>query len=274
MEEKTAIGTKINWYVVGVIFVLIIFFDIANSIEPQIEEELDFFEITRVLGFLAVALFSFVVAKRYWGSEVFGKAYLALAIGYSLYFLGDSLWYVFEIGYQMENPYPYYPDIGYFGFYIFALYHLRTNVHYFKRKLDSKQKKFLVLLPLTLALLYSIGSLIPIEVSGGIATLRFLPIPDYDITFYKEFFAGLGAVTATTLAFSYAVIGTQVFQAGKLNNAWKLILVGIGLNTLADVYYYYSELFGDFDRTNPVHGIWVASTMILCYALYKHIKSI
>jgi len=274
MEEKAAIESKINWYLIGLILILIIAFDIANSVEPSIDEELDFFELTRVLGFLAVALFSFVVAKRYWGSEVFGKAYLSLAIAYSLYFLGDSLWYVFEIGYQVENPYPYYPDIGYFGFYPFAIYHLRTNVHYFKRKLDSNQKKILVLLPLGIAIIYSIGTLIPIEVPEGITSLQLLPIPTYDSSYYTEFFAGLYAVIATTLAFSYAIIGAQVFQTGKLSNAWKMILVGISLNTFADIYYYYLEMFGDFDRANPVHGIWVGSSMVLCYALYKHIKSI
>ena len=57
MEEKTNFGTKINWYFSGLIFVLTIFYDVANSIEPEIEEELDFFEITRVLGFLAVSIF-------------------------------------------------------------------------------------------------------------------------------------------------------------------------------------------------------------------------
>jgi len=274
VKEVNKTENKINWYVITLIFILIVAYDIANSIEPSIEEEFDFFEITRMLGFLAVSLFSFVVAKRYWGSTVFGKAYLALAIGYAFYFFGDLLWYVFEIGYQVENPYPYYPDIGYFGFFPFAIYHLKTNVHYFKRKLDTNQKKILFLIPFGTALIFTIGNLIPFDASSGLASLKILPVPVYDQTYYIEFLTGLAFVIATTVTFVYAIIGAQVFQTGQLSTAWRLILVGIGLNTFADVHYYFAEMFGDFDRTNPVHGIWVASTMILCYALYKHMKSI
>ena len=274
MKEPLKTESKINWYVISIIFILIVAYDIANSIEPSIDAELDFFEITRMLGFLAVSLFSFVVAKRYWGSSVFGKAYLALAIGYTFYFFGDLLWYVYEIGYQIENPYPYFPDIGYFGFYPFAIYHLKTNIHYFKRKLDTNQKKILFLIPFGTALIYTIGSLIPFDVSSGLASLKILPVPVYDQTYYIEFLTGLAFVIATTLTFSYAIIGAQVFQTGQLSTAWRLILIGIGLNTVADVHYYFTELFGGYDRTNPVHGIWMASTIILCYALYKHMKSI
>jgi len=274
VKEVNKTENKINWYVITLIFILIVAYDIANSIEPSIEEEFDFFEITRMLGFLAVSLFSFVVAKRYWGSTVFGKAYLALAIGYAFYFFGDLLWYVFEIGYQVENPYPYYPDIGYFGFFPFAIYHLKTNVHYFKRKLDTSQKKILFLIPFGTALIFTIGNLVPFDASSGLTSLKILPVPVYEQTYYIEFLTGLAFVIATTVTFVYAIIGAQVFQTGQLSTAWRLILVGIGLNTFADVHYYFAEMFGDFDRTNPVHGIWVASTMILCYALYKHMKSI
>lgn len=274
MQKVNKTENKINWYVITLIFILIVAYDLANSIEPSIASEFDFFEITRMLGFLAVALFSFVVAKRYWGSSVFGKAYLALAIGYTFYFFGDLLWYVFEVGYQVENPYPYYPDIGYFGFYLFAFYHLKTNVHYFKRKLDANQKKILFLIPFGTALIFTIGTLAPFDASSGITSLKILPVPEYDQTYYKEFFAGLYAVIATTVIFVYAIIGAQVFQVGQLSIAWRLILVGIGLNTFADIHYYFTEMFGDFDRTNPVQGIWMGSSLILCYALYKHMKSI
>lgn len=274
VEESLKKSSQVNWYVITLIFIIIVAFDIANSIEPQIDSELDFFEAARMLGFLAVSLFAFVVAKRYWGSSVFGKAYLSLALGYCFYFFGDLLWYVYQIGYQIENPYPYFPDIGYFAFYPFAIYHLKTNIHFFKRKLDAKQKKFLFLIPFGTALIYTIGSLVPFDASSGISSLKILPMPEYDYSYYVQFLTGLAYVGATTLTFAYAIIGAQVFQIGQLSTAWRLILLGIGLNTVADLHYYYTELFGNFDRTNPVHGIWMASTIVLCYALYKHIKSI
>lgn len=273
-ETKPApITSNINYYVLAAIFILILPYEIINSIEPEVENELDFFEATRMLGFMSVSIFAFIVAKRYWISkQVFRSAYLALGIGYALYFMGDLLWYVYEIGYQVANPYPYYPDIGYFGFYPFAIWHLRTNVSYFKRKLDNRQKLLLVAIPVGISMIYAIFSLVPMEIQEGILSTKILPMPEYDLDFWKEFFTGLAYVTATTLTFSYAIIGAQVFRGGILGSAWGLILLGIALNTFADIHYYYFEIFGDYERQSPVHGIWLASTMIISYALYKHRK--
>jgi hypothetical protein len=89
-----------------------------------------------------------------------------------------------------------------------------------------------------------------------------------------EFLVGLAYIVASTTVFAYVIVGVQVFYYGKLSSAWCLLAIGIGLNTFADYFYYYSENFGEFLRSNPIHGLWVASTMVVCYALYKHVKTI
>lgn len=269
-KESTISKNAINFYVIAAIFIIILLYDIANSIEPVDDTKLDFFEATRLMGFAAVSIFSFVIAKRYWGSQVFGRAYLALGIGYALYFMGDALWYVYEIGYQVANPYPYYPDIGYFGFYPFAIYHLRTNVHYFKRNLEKRQKGILIFIIASASIIFTFASLVPIDAPGGISHLRFHEIPQYDSEFYKEFLTGLAYIIVTSILLAYAIIGAQVFRNTVLGAAWGLLLVGFILEAIADYHYYYFEIFGDYDRTSPVHGVWMASTIIMCYALYKH----
>ena len=269
-KKSPAETNNINFYVIAAIFVAILLFDIANSIEPVDDTKLDFFEAARAIGFGAVSIFAFVVAKRYWGSQVFGRAYLALGIGYAFYFAGDSLWYVFEIGYQVANPYPYYPDIGYFGFYPFAIYHLRTNVHYFKRILEKKQKGLLIFIPVVAIITFSFFSFVPIDAPGGIGHLTFHEIPQYDPEVYKEFAVGLAYIIVTSIMLAYVIVGFQVFRHTILGASWGLLLCGLVLEAMADYHYYYFEIFGDFDRSNPVHGIWMASTIIICYALYKH----
>ena len=269
-KKSSAVKNDINYYVIAAIFVAILFYDIANFIEPVDDTKLDFFEATRLIGFGAVSIFAFAIAKRYWGSQVFGRAYLALGIGYALYFAGDALWYVYEIGYQVANPYPYYPDIGYFGFYPFAIYHLRTNIHYFKRSLEKRQKGILIFIPVLASIIFSFSTIVPIDAPGGIAHLTFHEIPQYDIQFYIEFFTGLAYIIVTSLLLANAIIGAQVFRHTILGAAWGLLLVGLILEAVADYHYYYFEIFGDYDRASPVHGIWMASTIIICYALYKH----
>ncbi|MGI0089653.1 MAG: hypothetical protein ACREAF_04850 [Nitrosopumilaceae archaeon] len=269
-KEPPKLSSSINYYVIAVIFVAILAYSVGNAIEPNIDSQLDFFEAALMLGFAAASIFAFVIAKRYWGSQVFGRAYLSLALGYAAYFIGWLLWFIYEIFYQVENPYPYWPDLGYFAFYPFSIYHLRTNIHYFKRKLNTSQKIIIFGIPVGVTIVYAFFGLVPIEAPEGIATLTIQPIPEYDQLFYKEYFAGLAFMFATTLVFSYAVVGAQVFRGTVLGNAWGLLLVGFALNTFADVRYYFFELFGIFDRADISTGLWMAGTLIVCYALYKH----
>ena len=268
--ENIKFQANLNYYLLTLFAILIIAFEVANFVDPVIEPQLDGFELLRLLGFPAASIFSFWVAKKYWGSTVFGKAYLALGIGYAFYTAGDSMWYYYEVILQAA-PYPSFADIGYFGFYPFAIYHLRTNIHYFKRQLDKRHKINLLAIPLGSCLIYSFFSLFVVDTSAGLfhttvsSSTEIIPI---------EFLIGLAYVVATTVTFSLALIGAQIFRSGKLGSAWGLLLLGIALNTVADYYYYYSENFGEYLRSNPVHGIWLASTMVICYALYKHVKTV
>lgn len=252
-KKSSALKNDVNYYIIATVFIVILLYDIANSVEPVDDSKLDFFEATRLMGFGAVSIFSFAIARRYWGSHVFGRAYLALGIGY-----------------QVANPYPYYPDTGYFGFYPFAIYHLRTNVHYFKRSLERRQKGTLIFIPVAASIIFSFASIVPIDAPGGIGHLTIHEIPQRDPEFYKEFLVSLSYIIVTSIMLAYVMIGFQVFRYTILGAAWGLLLAGLILEAIADFHYYYFEIFGDYDRTSPVHGIWMASTIIICYALYRH----
>jgi hypothetical protein len=293
-EKKEKVGKHINYYVLAAIFGAIVLFDITSAMEPQVDAELDFYELMHMLGFAAASIFAFAVAKRYGKSKVFGRAYLALGIGFGFYFAGELFWYVYAVGYQIENPYPYWSDIGYFGFYPFAIYHLRTNVHFFKRQLARSQKILLIAIPSAVTILYIVALLVPVgmdenvignpslnpeEIGEETSTYRIAPrFFDYvwiemsqerDQQYWNGVYMGTAYVAATTVTFTYAILGAQVFRGSILGTPWGLLLLGIGLNWVADIHYYYSSIYY-FDRTNPVHSIWLASTMIICYALYKH----
>lgn len=259
----------INYYVLVLFFILIVAYAVVNYVDPIIEPRLDGLELLEFLSFPAASIFAFWVAIKYWGSAVFGKAYLALGIGYAFYTAGDVLYLFYEIVMQ-EAPYPSFAEIGYFAWYPFAIYHLRTNIHYFKRKLDKRQKITLLTIPIGSCIVYLFFTLLLVDASSGIFNTV---ISSQEIDPIVAIL-GLAYVAATTLVFSFAIVGLQVFQSGKLSAAWGLLFVGIALNTVADYYYYYSENFGEFLRSNPVNGIWLASTMIICYALYKHVKSV
>jgi hypothetical protein len=92
---------------------------------------------------------------------------------------------------------------------------------------------------------------------------------EHDEQYWNGVYMGSAYVAVPTLTFAYALLAARVFRHSLLGASWGLLLLGIGLNSVEDMYYYYSAIYY-FDRTNPVHGIWLAGTMVICYALYKH----
>ena len=278
MPEKTKetiiTEMRVNYYVIVAITIGIIIFIIGNSIEPEIEEELDFYELMTSLGFASVTIFAFFIARRYWGSKVFGKTYLALALGFVCYSIGWNLWWFYEIWYHIENPYVALPDVFFIAYYPLVIYHLRKNYKHFRPTTTQSQKGIIILVSIIFPVIYCIFGLFQVSADGGFATIQITAFPTYDTQFYTEFFTGLVFVFATSLTFSLAIVAAQIFRTTVLGPAWGLLLLGILLNTVADLYYYINELFGGYVRSDPVTGVWLAATVFLCYGLYKHQKII
>jgi hypothetical protein len=245
-------------------------FIIGNSIEPEIEEELDFYELMTSLGFASVIIFAFFTARKYWGSKVFGKSYFALGLGFVFYSIGWNLWWFYEIWYHVENPYVALPDVFFIAYYPFVIYHIRKNSNYFKSPIEKSQKLIIIFTPIIFTFIYGFLGFFQVNVDGGLATIQISAYPNYDDQFYIEFFTGLVFIFATSLTFGFAIVASQIFRTTVLGHAWGLILLGILLNTVADLYYYINELFGGYVRSDPVTGVWLAGAVFLCYGLYLH----
>jgi len=338
-EPKTgAMGNEINFLVVIAMFAAIVLYGVMNSYEPQIDRQYDFFELMFPLSEFAAGGFGLVIAKRYWGSEVFGKAYLSLSIGLIFAGIGTILFGVYEIVYEIDNPFPNWNDLFTGSYFLFLLYHLRSCVHYFKRKLSRKDKLLIIMLPLTVTSILIITSLVTVSIPGSVpdllsrqikvgdTTFKLVPVSSLsgqyqyltvsDVTYelvpvnltttkYEQipltdspinllpitvshfsvnslitnedpiFWLGIGLqiyyYSMTTLALSFAIVGSHVFRRSMLGNAWGLLLLGIGLTAIGDIIYYFSAIY-TYDRTYPDIAFWVFGYMIISYALYLHRK--
>jgi len=81
-------------------------------------------------------------------------------------------------------------------------------------------------------------------------------------------------VSFAAVILSLAILGSSVFRTSELGNVWLILVVGIFIFTVADVWYYYLELFGEFTYVHPTNTLWVLSFLMIIYALYKHLKTI
>lgn len=186
MESEPKIGlmgNEINPFIVIAMFVAIVAFGIMNTIEPQIDRQYDFFELMFPLSEFAAGGFALVVAKRYWGSEVFGRAYLSLGIGCICAGIGTSLFGVFEVIYGIDNPFPNWNDIFTGAYFLFLLYHLTRNIRYFKRKFSRKDKLLIIMLPLVTTSILLCVTFFSFEIPGSVADLLTKQIKVDDTTF-------------------------------------------------------------------------------------------
>ena len=198
-----------------------------------------------------VAFSSFKVSKRYWGTKVFGRAYLSLGLGFLCYAIAEVMYYTFEL-YLGIDPYPSVADIFFFALYPFALGHIILNLKFFNTKISKLPKIWMPIIPISFFLIYTILSFQEIDE------------PNFDYYF------GTAFVVGASITLSFAILGASTFRQGLLGTAWLLLVIGILLDAIGDVWYYSLEIFGAYYDAHPVTVVWYIANIMIVYALYKH----
>ena len=233
-----------------VIFAVVITFQVyIYSLQDEAESDFTVAMASFVFP-LASAVAGFVVAKRYWHSEVFGKAYLALAIGLLMNFFGEISYYAYDSA--GLNPIPSIADVFFLAFYPLTFYHLYKNIRFFKAKVNIVTKILIIIIPVSITGAYSVLS---VEKIGS---------TDFD------FLYGLSYVVGSSIAFSAAILGATIFKQGVLGTAWLVLTIGIALTTFGDNWYSYLETYDQYSLQHPVNLLWYGGYMVITYALYKH----
>ena len=194
---------------------------------------------------LALSIIGFSVVKKYRGTHVFGRAYLALSFGYLSIFFAEVTYAVYDIVYDIE-PYPSIADVFFFILYPLLLTYLIMNIKFFAPKLGIKSKLWIILMPIIVLIIYSVLS----------TTLGEISIFEFD------FYYGIVFVYAATLTLAVAVVGASIFKQGVIGKAWLILVIGILLNNIGDIWYYNLELFGGYDLVHPVNMFWYAGYLV------------
>lgn len=245
---------SINYKMFLLIFAAVISFQIfLQYITPDDQD----FAITLVSIFnpLAASIVGFIVAKRYLGTKVFGKSYFALALSLLMVVFGEVSYLIYDLILGID-PYPSVADLFFFAFYPLMMYHLVKNIYFFKPKIGLPTKILIIVLLIILVSIYSILSL------QEIGEANF------------DYYYGLIFILATSAVLSMSILGASIFKQSLLGIAWLILVVGILLNAIGDIWYYYLETFDQYSISHPVNLFWWASYMVIVYALYKHKEAI
>ncbi len=143
----------LNYKIILLIAALAVIYQIFNYILPEKEGELSPIDYVVTIAVLICAISSFIVAKRYGRSAVFGGAYLALGVGFTAYAIGEITWNYY-VGVLKIYPYPSVADIFFFAQYPFIIFHLVRNITFFKRKISLRTITWLAVIPVAIVLLY------------------------------------------------------------------------------------------------------------------------
>jgi len=245
------LDASINFKILGIIIgAAIIFQVILLSIPESISKDYLIYVVS-IINPLAASIASFIIAKRYWGTGVFGKAYTSLGFGYLMISFAEITYLIYEQFLELD-PYPSIADVFFFAFYPLILIHLILNLKFFKTNFGMLDKILL--------------SVISISIISTYVVLSFNELGETSFDFYYGTIFAI--VSALTLAF--ACVGALTFREGAIGKAWFLLVIGILAATIGDIWYYYLEVFGGYSLVHPVNLFWYTSYWIVVYALMKH----
>ena len=244
---------KINFKVIAIIIGITVVFQIINEfIIPEDLGFLDPIEISISMTYVISAIVAFSLAKKYSGSKVFSRAYFVFGLGESFLVIGEIIWNYLDITGGVA--YPSIADVFYFALYPCFIIHLVLNIRFFKREIQLQTKIGLIILPLLIIFVSSF--------------FVYSEIGDMDFDFYYTMLF----VSASAVVISLAILGASVFRHSYIASVWVILVIGICISSIADIWYYIAEIFGDYERTHPTVFLWFFSTLLMIYALTKHRK--
>jgi len=253
VPEKLIIN--INKKVLVLILGMTLGFQGFITLMPSSGEIDAFITFVSIVNPLVASITSFLIARGYGNSMVFGKAYLILGIALFMMFLGEASWY-YLLGVLEEEPFPSIADVFFFAFYPLAIIHVIVNLRFFGSKFNTRTKLWLLALPISIVLIYT--------------TLTLTKHSDLNF----DFFYGLLFVIFSATLLSLSLLGALAFRGGTLSIAWSLLMFGILLTTIGDVWYFYLQTFDAYVEGHPVELLWYSSYWVITYGLYKHKKAI
>lgn len=203
----------------------------------------------------AVAVSCIWTSKRYDHSRVFGRSYILLGAGYAVAFAGEMV-YFYYVDHLRLAAYAALGDALILSSYPFMMAHIAINVRYFAERLGAVQKLLLAGVP---------GAIL-----AGYSVVLTVASPDDPAGFYYY----LPFVFASAALLGLASVAFSMFRQTVLISAWFVLLIGITLGTVGDVLYNYASTLGVYSFGDFSNVLWIASQVIIVYALYKHRKSI
>lgn len=213
--------------------------------------------VTDVMYIMTTATFvvlTIILVLRFKNTGDHGKAWLFL-LGTSVsWFLGETIWTVYELAYN-TNPFPSIADVFYVAGYPLMFGFL---MYYLKPVRRAITKKMIV-------------SSIMISAAMAIPSIYMAYSPEPDVTLFENVLATSYPIL-DSIIFIPAIIGIALFFRGEVNFTWSLICIGIFCFAIGDIGFQYATFANTYYTGHPADIILMWSYILFSFGVYDHIR--
>lgn len=234
-----------------IVVITIGFFNYTQNI-PFNVESFQLLDVFYIGSPLIAGILAMLVSKKAKFKGVFGVSYLVFGIALFMDATGESIFIYYEVILDID-PYPSIADFFYGAFFFFAGFFILKNIQYFSPKLSKIQVAIIPCIIIGISAIYSITS---IELLGGISSF--------------DYWYGLTFVVGSSTILGLVIVGITVFEYSRVGVVWLILVGGITINTIADVWYAHLEVLEIYTATHMVNSMWFCSWLVISYALVKH----
>jgi hypothetical protein len=202
---------------------------------------------------MVVAL-SALLALRFKQYGNHGKAWLCFLGGAVTWFIGETIWTVYELVFNV-NPFPSLADVFFIAGYPLFLFFL---IYYLKPVRKAASRKITVG-AITMAVVIMIPSVyMAYNFDPKVSLLENALATSYPI--------------ADSIILVPALIGVVLFFRGEVNFTWSLICLAIVLQSAADSLFQYATFTNTYYSGHPADIIFLWSYILFSFGVYDHIQ--
>lgn len=231
------VNAKVLALTAAIVFTVLYWVAQTWGSELVVSTDVLFIIVSGVCAFVA-----YLPARKWKEQGGLGVVHLGLFLAVLLWFLGESVWGIYEVLLAVEVPYPSVADIFYLAGYIPAL----LGITFFLVRVKAAIKG-IAFQAAILSGLVIIGSSIVFLINPIIASSSSILAKIFDV----------GYPSLDTVLLTLAVTMLIAFAGGNIGQSWFWISFGMILTTMADLAFSFGTLSGWYYSGHPIELLWL-----------------
>jgi hypothetical protein len=186
---------------------------------------------------------------RKWGFEgKFGVAHFGLSLAVFLWFLGMTVWGIYEVVLHVDVPYPSIADVFYLAGYLPAFIGMEQFLWFFRKAFTPGKVAVAALSGLAIVFTSSVVLLYPLITESADILTKF-----FDVVY----------PSLDTLLIVFALMMAVILRNSRFANDWLWIALGLLLWGTGDIAFCYGTLLGWYYSGHPIGLFWLYGYLAL-----------